>query len=62
VFFLSEFTGEHSYYLIYMFAILLLLGYGYIGATSSQKEAIVFYVGLLGIPSLIYVFFDWVTK
>ena len=57
-----ELTREHAYYLIYIFAVLLVLGYGYIGASSIQKDAIIFYVGMLGIPGLIFVFFDWVVR
>ena len=62
MFFLSEFTREHGYYLIYIFAIILILAWGFIGSNETQKNSIVFYVGLLGIPSLIFMIADWVIR
>lgn len=59
---MSEFSAEKGAWLVYFFSIMLLLGYGYIGSTSAQRENILFYEAFLAIPGLVYVFFDWTGK
>ena len=58
---MGEWTSHKALWIFYFFLIIVALSYGYIGASSGQKEGIVFYVALLGLPGMVIVFFDWAS-
>ena len=56
-----EFYPQKSFYIIYIFAIIGLLSYGWLGAPANVQNLIIFYVIFLGLPSLLIFFIDLFT-
>jgi len=56
-----EYNPSKIFWFAYFFLSIIAMGWGYIGAEPAQRMSILFYEGILALPGLVIVLFDWAT-